>query len=217
MREAYRLLNDMRAAVIKGGIQVRGEVGSVGIHTGTGGSGRANIGMPEFCGSMGNPLLLEELLARHPKLRLWIMHARLSDYRRPAHPAAVQLPRLCRCRAPQRAPYFPEKDFRRRLKDAARFPRNEQANFPIARESGGGAGNFPEPRFRSTSGGGRSGKETGHNAVFGHLPGRRRSGCWLLIHTSPFFTTFLSPIVLMSRDSIELGEIDELMFSSMRC
>ena len=24
---------------------------------------------------MGNPLLLEELLARHPKLRLWIMHA----------------------------------------------------------------------------------------------------------------------------------------------
>jgi hypothetical protein len=24
---------------------------------------------------MGNPLLLEELLAKHPKLRLWIMHA----------------------------------------------------------------------------------------------------------------------------------------------
>jgi len=47
----------------------------VGIHMGTGGSGRANIGMPKFRGSMGNPLLLEELLARHPKLRLWIMHA----------------------------------------------------------------------------------------------------------------------------------------------
>ena len=47
----------------------------VGIHMGTGGSGRANVAMPKFRGSMGNPLLLEELLARHPKLRLWIMHA----------------------------------------------------------------------------------------------------------------------------------------------
>ena len=42
---------------------------------GTGGSGRANLTSPKFRGSMGNPLLLEELLARHPKLRLWIMHA----------------------------------------------------------------------------------------------------------------------------------------------
>ncbi len=47
----------------------------VGIHMGTGGSGRANVIMPKFRGSMGNPLLLEDLLARHPKLRLWIMHA----------------------------------------------------------------------------------------------------------------------------------------------
>jgi hypothetical protein len=47
----------------------------VGIHMGTGGSGRANITSPKFRGSMGNPLLLEDLLARHPKLRLWIMHA----------------------------------------------------------------------------------------------------------------------------------------------
>ena len=47
----------------------------VGIHMGTGGSGRANVAMPKFRGSMGNPLLLEDLLARHPKLRLWIMHA----------------------------------------------------------------------------------------------------------------------------------------------
>ena len=47
----------------------------VGIHMGTGGSGRANVAMPKFRGSMGNPLLLEELLARHPKLRIWIMHA----------------------------------------------------------------------------------------------------------------------------------------------
>lgn len=47
----------------------------VGIHMGTGGSGRANITTPKFRGSMGSPLLLEDLLARHPKLRLWIMHA----------------------------------------------------------------------------------------------------------------------------------------------
>lgn len=91
---------DMRAAFTTQGIQVMGEVGlqyqgmspsdmsvdayfalaeeldiPVGIHMGTGGSGRANVAMPRFRGSMGNPLLLEELLARHPKLRLWIMHA----------------------------------------------------------------------------------------------------------------------------------------------
>jgi len=47
----------------------------VAIHMGTGGSGRANIGSPKFRGSMGNPLLLEELLARHPKLRVQVMHA----------------------------------------------------------------------------------------------------------------------------------------------
>jgi hypothetical protein len=47
----------------------------VAIHMGTGGSGRANLLMPKFRGSMGNPLLLEELLARHPKLRVQVMHA----------------------------------------------------------------------------------------------------------------------------------------------
>ena len=47
----------------------------VAIHMGTGGSGRANIAMPHFRGSAGNPLLLEELLARHPKLRVQVMHA----------------------------------------------------------------------------------------------------------------------------------------------
>ena len=47
----------------------------VAIHMGTGGSGRANVTMPRFRGSMGNPLLLEELLARHPKLRVQVMHA----------------------------------------------------------------------------------------------------------------------------------------------
>jgi hypothetical protein len=47
----------------------------VAIHMGTGGSGRANITSPKFRGSMGNPLLLEELLARHRKLRVQVMHA----------------------------------------------------------------------------------------------------------------------------------------------
>lgn len=47
----------------------------VGIHMGTGGNGMANITQPSYRASMGNPLLLEDLLARHPKLKLWVMHA----------------------------------------------------------------------------------------------------------------------------------------------
>ena len=47
----------------------------VAIHMGTGGSGGANISVPKFRGSMGDPLLLEGLLARHPKLRVQVMHA----------------------------------------------------------------------------------------------------------------------------------------------
>ena len=47
----------------------------VAIHMGTGGSGRANIAMPNFRGSKGDPLLLEDLLARHRKLRVQVMHA----------------------------------------------------------------------------------------------------------------------------------------------
>jgi hypothetical protein len=47
----------------------------VAIHMGTGGSGRANVTSPKFRGSMGNPLLLEDVLARHPKLRVQVMHA----------------------------------------------------------------------------------------------------------------------------------------------
>ena len=93
-------LKRLRAAFTTGGFQVMGEIGlqyqgmspsdpaveeyfalaeeldiPVGIHMGTGGSGRANVTMPKFRGSMGDPLLLEELLAKHPKLRVWIMHA----------------------------------------------------------------------------------------------------------------------------------------------
>jgi predicted TIM-barrel fold metal-dependent hydrolase len=47
----------------------------VAIHMGTGGSGRANLKTPKFRGSMGDPLLLEKMLARHPKLRVQVMHA----------------------------------------------------------------------------------------------------------------------------------------------
>ncbi len=93
-------LDDLRKDFTRDGFKVMGEIGlqyegispsdpsvdayfalaeeldiPVAIHMGTGGSGRANIGMSKFRGSMGNPLLLEELLARHPKLRVQVMHA----------------------------------------------------------------------------------------------------------------------------------------------
>ncbi|MEO8473892.1 MAG: amidohydrolase family protein [Chryseolinea sp.] len=48
---------------------------SVGIHMGTGGNGMANITSPKYRASMGNPFLLEDVLAKHPKLKLWVMHA----------------------------------------------------------------------------------------------------------------------------------------------
>lgn len=47
----------------------------VAIHMGTGGSGRANVYLPQFRASLGDPFLLEDLLARHPGLRVWVMHA----------------------------------------------------------------------------------------------------------------------------------------------
>lgn len=93
-------LDELRKDFTTGGFKVMGEIGlqyeglspsdpsvdayfalaeeldvPVAIHMGTGGSGRANLAMPKFRGSMGNPLLLEELLARHPKLRVQVMHA----------------------------------------------------------------------------------------------------------------------------------------------
>lgn len=93
-------LDDLRKDFTTGGFKVMGEIGlqyegispsdpsvdayfalaeeldiPVAIHMGTGGSGRANITTPKFRGSMGNPLLLEDLLARHPKLRVQMMHA----------------------------------------------------------------------------------------------------------------------------------------------
>jgi uncharacterized protein len=93
-------LDELRKDFTTGGMKVMGEIGlqyggispsdpsvdkyfalaeeldiPVAIHMGTGGSGRANLLMPRFRGSAGNPLLLEELLARHPKIRVQIMHA----------------------------------------------------------------------------------------------------------------------------------------------
>lgn len=47
----------------------------VGIHMGTGGNGMANITAPKYRASLGRPFLLEDLLARHPKLKIWVMHA----------------------------------------------------------------------------------------------------------------------------------------------
>jgi len=93
-------LDELRKDFTSGGFKVMGEIGlqyeglspsdpsvdqyfalaeeldiPVAIHMGTGGSGRANITSPKFRGSMGNPLLLEDLLAKHPKLRVQVMHA----------------------------------------------------------------------------------------------------------------------------------------------
>ena len=93
-------LDELRKLFTTGGFKVMGEIGlqyqglspsdlsvdkyfalaeeldvPVAIHMGTGGSGRANITSPNFRGSKGDPLLLEELLARHPKLRVQVMHA----------------------------------------------------------------------------------------------------------------------------------------------
>ena len=47
----------------------------VGIHMGTGGNGMANLSRPKYRASLGQPFLLEDMLARHPKLKIWVMHA----------------------------------------------------------------------------------------------------------------------------------------------
>jgi predicted TIM-barrel fold metal-dependent hydrolase len=47
------------------------------IHTGTSFPGTAYKGYPNFRLRLGNPLLLEDVLVKHPKLRLWIAHGGL--------------------------------------------------------------------------------------------------------------------------------------------
>ena len=46
----------------------------VGVHTGIGPAGTPYNCCPKFRVTLGNPVLLEEVLVRHPKLRLYIMH-----------------------------------------------------------------------------------------------------------------------------------------------
>lgn len=47
----------------------------VGIHMGLGPPGTAYVGFPEYRMRLSNPLLLEDVLVRHPKLRVYISHA----------------------------------------------------------------------------------------------------------------------------------------------
>jgi predicted TIM-barrel fold metal-dependent hydrolase len=47
----------------------------VGIHIGTGPPGAIYLGSPEYRARMHSPLTLEEVLVRHPRLRVYIMHA----------------------------------------------------------------------------------------------------------------------------------------------
>lgn len=47
----------------------------VGIHIGLGPPGAAYIGYPEYRMQLSNPLQLEDVLVRHPKLRVYVMHA----------------------------------------------------------------------------------------------------------------------------------------------
>lgn len=47
----------------------------VGIHMGYGAPGGPYWVYPKYRAALGNPLLLEELLVRHPKMRVYVMHA----------------------------------------------------------------------------------------------------------------------------------------------
>lgn len=47
----------------------------VGIHMGYGAPGGPYWLYPKYRAALGNPLLLEDLLARHPKMRIYVMHA----------------------------------------------------------------------------------------------------------------------------------------------
>lgn len=46
----------------------------VGVHLGEGPPGGPHTGDPRYRARLGHPLQLEEVLVRHPKLRLWVMH-----------------------------------------------------------------------------------------------------------------------------------------------
>ncbi|MGY0798822.1 amidohydrolase family protein [Lysobacter sp. A286] len=90
----------LRAAFASGELKVLGEIGAqyhgldpsdewfepylalaeefdipVGIHTGLAPPGAAYGCCPDFSIGLGNPAILEPMLKRHPKLRVWLMHA----------------------------------------------------------------------------------------------------------------------------------------------
>ena len=90
----------LRAAFVAGDLRVMGEIAAqyhglnpsdpwfepylalaeeldipVGIHTGLGPPGSTYGCCPKLTVALGNPLLLEPMLKRHPKLRVWLMHA----------------------------------------------------------------------------------------------------------------------------------------------
>lgn len=46
----------------------------VGVHLGEGPPGGPHTGDPRYRAALGSPLQLEEVIMRHPKLRLWVMH-----------------------------------------------------------------------------------------------------------------------------------------------
>lgn len=46
----------------------------VGVHLGEGPPGGPHVGYPTYRARLTSPLQLEEVLVRHPKLRLWVMH-----------------------------------------------------------------------------------------------------------------------------------------------
>jgi predicted TIM-barrel fold metal-dependent hydrolase len=47
----------------------------VGIHMGLGPPGAPYLGTPNYRARLSNPLLIEDVLVRHPKLRVYVMHA----------------------------------------------------------------------------------------------------------------------------------------------
>jgi hypothetical protein len=47
----------------------------VGIHVGTGPPGAPYLGFPNYRARLHSPLLIEDVLLRHPKLRIYLMHA----------------------------------------------------------------------------------------------------------------------------------------------
>lgn len=99
-RSALPDLTELRGAFQSGRLAVHGELGlqyrgigpddprlephfalaeeldvPLGLHTGIGDSGTPYGCCPDFRVTLGNPTLVEEVLVRHPKLRIYLMHA----------------------------------------------------------------------------------------------------------------------------------------------